>query len=694
MAEDHHNHNRGQVIPANNHRVEHESHARHGRDVETPHPAHDKHAGHSAELFRRRFRIVLILTLFVLAYSPFIQGVFGFSPPAFPGSDLIPAILGSVIFFYGGAIFVRSAASELKSRQPGMMTLISLAIITAYGYSLATTFIIVGVEFFWELSTLISVMLLGHWLEMRSIGAAEGALKELAKLLPDTAEKVVDGETQRIPVSDLRAGDIILVRPGGRFPADGKVIEGVSSANEAAITGESKPVAKEVGDRAIAGTINIDGALQVRVTETGQDTALGRITLLVLEAQSSRSRTQVLADRAAFYLTIVALAVALFAFAGWLLAGASLGFALERAVTVLVIACPHALGLAVPLVVAISTTLGAKNGMLVRERLALEAAREINIVLFDKTGTLTRGEQGVGGVVPVKSEQARDILALAAAVEAMSEHPVGQAIVQKAKGERVEIPAASDFRALPGRGIEGKVAGARVSVGGPRLLEGLKIEVPSLLREPIKQAEDRGESIIYVIRGRDIVGVITLADQIRPESREAIRALGAMGVETAMITGDSQAVAATVARELGIKTFFAEVLPEHKQDKVRELQQAGKRVAMVGDGINDAPALVQADVGVAIGAGTDVAIESAGIILVKNDPRDVARIVTLSRSTWRKMIQNLVWATGYNVVALPLAAGALASFGLILPPAVGALFMSASTIIVALNAQLLRRQKI
>ncbi len=653
------------------------------------HAGHDKHAGHNPDMFRDRFWLSFILTIPIILYSHMIQEWLHFTMPAFPGSQWIPFILGTVIFFYGGTVFLKSAWGELKARQPGMMTLISLAILSAYLYSIATTFFISGTEFFWELATLIVVMLFGHWMEMRSVTNAQGALKELAKLLPDTAE-LADGK--EVPVSELKVGDIVLVRPGAKVPADGKVVDGESDVNESMITGESKPLEKIKDSEVIAGTVNGSGSLKIEVTKIGESTALAGIMRLVAEAQNSQSRAQILADRAAFYLTIVAILSGIATLIGWLAAGQSLSFTMERVVTVLVIACPHALGLAIPLVTSISTTLGARNGLLVKQRMALESARNINTVLFDKTGTLTKGEQSVVDVWPISGQKPDGVLHLAASVEQTSEHALGRAILSAAKGKNIGLDEPEQFKAIAGHGVEAMLHGKNmVAVGGPRLLEAKQVHIPEELQAKVEQANTDGKTVIYVLEDNAIIGVIAIADVIREESKQAVKELRQQGIKVAMITGDSKGVAAYVAKELALDEYFAEVLPEHKADKVKELQKDGRKVAMVGDGVNDAPALSQADLGIAIGAGTDVAIESAGIVLVKNDPRDVVKIIRLSKATYSKMVQNLVWATGYNVVAIPLAAGVLAGIGIILPPAIGALLMSASTVIVAANAQLLRK---
>lgn len=650
---------------------------------------HDKHAGHSVNMFRDRFWWSLILTIPIVLYSQMVQEWLNFNMPKFPGSQWVPFIPGTIVFIYGGTIFIKSAWGELKDRKPGMMALISLAILSAYIYSIATTFFISGTEFFWELATLIVVMLFGHWMEMRSVTNAQGALKELAKLLPDTAELLGGKE---VPISELKVGDIVLVRPGAKIPADGKITEGESDVNEAMITGESKPVEKTKDNKVIAGTVNGTGSLKVEVIHIGESTALAGIMRLVAEAQASQSNAQMLADRAAFYLTIIAIVSGVATLIGWLIAGRGLGFAMERTVTVLVIACPHALGLAIPLVTSISTTLGARNGLLVKKRLALESARNIDTVLFDKTGTLTKGEQSVIDIWPVNNQKVDTVIHLAASVEQTSEHALGKAIVNFAKENNISLDNPKQFKAITGHGVEALLHGKNiVSVGGPRLLESKNIQIPEELSTKVNQADIDGKTVIYVLEDKAIVGVITIADIIREESKQAVSQLKREGIKVAMITGDSKGVASYVAKELGLDTYFAEVLPEYKADKVKELQKGGNKVAMVGDGVNDAPALTQADIGIAIGAGTDVAIESAGIVLVKSNPLDIPKVIKLSKATYGKMVQNLIWATGYNVVAIPLAAGVLAGMGIILPPAIGALLMSASTVIVAANAQLLRK---
>ena len=649
------------------------------------------HMGHEV-MFRRKFWISTLLSIPVLVFSPSIQDFLGYSLPPFPGSDWITPLFAVIVFLYGGIPFLQMAVPELKKRQPGMMTLISLAIGVAFIYSLAALFMPSGTTFFWELATLIDIMLLGHWIEMRSIRQASGALNELARLMPDTAERIrEDGETEEVPVGEVRTGDLLLVRPGASVPADGEVEQGESHVNEAMITGESKPVSKSTGDNVIAGTINGDGSLRVRVTATGEETALAGIMRLVKEAQSSKSNTQILADRAAGWLFYIALAAAVVTAIAWTIA---VGFQVEvisRVATVLVIACPHALGLAIPLVVAITTSLGARNGILVRDRLALEGARQVDTVIFDKTGTLTKGEFGIVDQSAAEGWEAEHALALAAAVEGDSEHMIARGIRLAADERGLELPDVSGFEAIKGRGVQADWNGHKVYVGGPKLIERLGLELPGKLAGFEQQANRKGQTVVHLIQDDVVAASFALADVIRPESKEAIERLKARGIRIAMLTGDSEPVAKAVAEELGIDTYFAGVLPENKDQKVSELQQDGGRVAMVGDGVNDAPALVRADVGIAIGGGTDVAVESAGIILVKNNPLDVVKIFELSRATYRKMVQNLFWAAGYNIIALPLAAGVLAPIGIVLSPAVGALLMSLSTVVVAANAQLLRR---
>lgn len=636
-----------------------EKHAHHT----AKHQDRDTHAGHKTESFLTKFWVTLALTVPILGYSEIVKVVFGFTFPEFQGVSFLILVLGSIVFFYGGWVFIRGAYTELTARLPGMMTLIALAITAAYAWSVYATF--AGEEaLWWELATLIAIMLLGHWIEMKAVTGASGALKELAKLLPDTAEVLRDGKAVTVLLSELTEGETVLVKPGAKVPADGTVAEGQSELNESVITGESKPVSKKEGDLVIAGSINGDGTLTIRVSKIGEATFLAGVMRLVAEAESSKSRLQILSDRAALWLTMIAVGAGGLTLIAWLSVGSGIAFSVERLVAVLVVACPHALGLAVPLVAAISTTLAARNGFLVKKRLALEAARSVDTVLFDKTGTLTLG------AFSVVHSSSDDALALAAAVEEHSEHPIGKAIVEEAKKKGLVTESAQNFKRIPGMGAEASVQGKKIFVG-----------------------HRGGADLVVEADGRRI-GVIAVADRPRPEAREAIAALKKLGVNVAMVTGDSEEVAKEVAAELSIDDYFARVMPEEKIEKVKLLQRGGARVAMVGDGVNDAPALAQADLGIAVGAGTNVAIESAGIILVRNDPRDIPKIIRLSKLTYEKMIQNLFWATGYNIVALPLAAGVLFAYGIILEPALAAIFMSTSTVIVAINAVLLRRQKL
>lgn len=685
----------------------HSSHNTHaGHDMSSgDYGGHDAHAGHGVmheghtTMMRNRFWVSLPLTLIVILYSSMVQQWFGFTMPAFPGSHLIAPILGTIIFIYGGLPFLSMGRQELAQRQPGMMTLISLAITTAYVYSLAIFFFPVPdemgmtgqtMDFFWELASLITIMLLGHWIELRSVSQAQGALRELAKLLPDTADRILpSGATETVAVSQLQVGDRLLVRPGASVPVDGMVVEGESSVNEAMITGESKPVHKHPGETVIGGTVNGSGSLRVEVTQVGENTALAGIMRLVEDAQKSQSRAQTLAQRAAFYLTIIAIGAGILTLIGWLVFTGSVAEAVRNTVTVLVIACPHALGLAVPLVVSISTTLSARNGLLVRKRIALESAKDLNYIIFDKTGTLTKGEQGIVAFATNEFDT-REALGIAAGIEGDSEHMIAEAIRHYAQQQSVSPAAVQNFQSLAGRGVKASVNGTTYAMGGPRLLEENNWSLPQTLLTAKQKAEDAGQSVIYLTNEKGVVALFAIADVIREESRRAVQQLHDLGLKVAMLTGDSEAVAKAVALELNIDTYFAQVLPENKADKVRQLQQEGHKVAMVGDGVNDAPALLTANVGIAIGAGTDVAIESAGIILVRSNPLDIVKIIRLSRATYRKMIQNLVWATGYNVVAIPLAMGILAPIGITLDPAIGAVFMSISTVVVAINAQLLR----
>jgi Cu2+-exporting ATPase len=654
--------------------------------------SHDKHAGHSIEMFRRKFWGTLLLSLPTVVWSPMIQQWFGYDAPGgAAASRWIPAIFGTAVFAYGGWVFINGAIREIRDRSPGMMTRISLAISVAFLFSLAVTFGFPGSDLWWELATLVTIMVLGHWIELRSVSQAQGALNQLAKLLPDTAVRVVGDQTESVPISNLRDGDILLIRPGSAIPADGLVQEGSSAVNESLITGESRPVRKNPGDRVIAGTVNGSGSFRIDVTGTGEKTALAGIMRLVAQAQSSRSRAQALADRAAFFLTVIAIGAAVVTLIVWVAVGKDPAFVVERVVTVLVIACPHALGLAIPLVVAISTTLGARSGLLVRDRRGLEEARNVRAVFFDKTGTLTRGEFRVGEITTVGNLTQDEALALAAAVEHDSEHTIAQGIVKSAEERALRVPAADGFQSVAGRGVQARVNGRTLRLGGPALLREGQGQLDPNLQQAIERAASRGETAITILDGAKAVAVLSVADAVRPESRDAVQRLHDQGIEVVMMTGDAEPVARAVAADLGIDTVFAEVLPDQKSSKVSEVQRQGKRVAMVGDGVNDAPALVTADVGIAIGAGTEVAVEAGDVVLVRSDPRDVPRIIALSKATYRKMIQNLWWAAGYNIFAIPLAAGVLAPWGVVLPAALGAVMMSLSTMIVAVNAQLLRR---
>ncbi len=662
----------------------------------TGHGGHDKHAGHGAhgEVFRRRFWLSLALSIPVVAFSHMFADLLGYSIPDFPGAGWIAPLLGSLIFFYGGMPFLTGGWSELRSRQPGMMLLIAMAISVAFLASWITTLNLGGfnLDFWWELALLIVIMLLGHWLEMRALGSASGALDALAALLPDIAEKITGDEVIEVPIAELVTGDLVLVRAGARVPADGTVVDGIAEVDESMITGESKPVERSLGDTVVAGTVATDSALRVQISAVGEDTTLAGIQRMVADAQSSSSRAQALADRAAAFLFYFATVAGIVTFVVWTLLG-DLDDAVVRTVTVLVIACPHALGLAIPLVIAISTERAAKAGVLVKDRLSLERMRTVDAILFDKTGTLTQGNHTVTGVTASKTSTEQEVLALAAATESDSEHPVARAIVTAA-GAQVPAGAhrdATNFRSMPGRGVSATVDGVDITVGGPAMLTDLAVAVPDEIDAATKQWIARGASVLHVVRGDEVVGALALEDAVREESRQAIAALHQRGIKVVMITGDARQVADAVAAELGIDEVFADVLPKNKDAKVTELHNRGHRVAMVGDGVNDAPALARADVGVAIGAGTDVAIESAGVVLAADDPRAVLSIIDLSHASYRKMWQNLIWATGYNVIAVPLAAGVLAFAGIAISPAVAAILMSISTIVVALNAQLLRR---
>jgi Cu2+-exporting ATPase len=664
-----------------------------GHNMSGPQGNHDRHAGHSVAMFRDKFWLSLALTIPVIIWSTDVQHWLGYTAPSFPGSRFIPAILGTVVFVYGGLVFIRGAWRELADRKPGMMTLISLAIIVSFGTSLAATLGLFEIEVWWELASLITIMVLGHWLEMGAISQARGSLNALAALLPDTAERITGSEIQTVPLSELHMEDIVLVRPGERVPADGTVVEGSADVDESMITGESRTVSKGLGDKVIAGTVASGGSLRVRITAVGEQTALSGIMRLVATAQASGSRTQDLADRAAAILFYVAVASGAITLVYWWLSGDK-EHALIRAATVLIIACPHALGLAIPLVIAISTSIGAQNGLLVKDRLALERARNLDMVIFDKSGTLTRGSPALSGVAVAPGGNESDLLADAAAVEANSEHPLAKAIVAEAKRRNLAALQVSDFKSLPGRGAQAQVNGKRVMIGGPRLLTEGNVTAPPEIEKSTTQWASEGKTVLFVTAEGKLMGAFAVEDEIRPESNEAVEELHRLGIRVAMITGDSKTVADSVAKRIGIDEVAAEVLPADKASAVKRFQAGGKKVAMVGDGVNDAPALATADVGIAIGAGTDVAIESAGIVLVRSDPRDVVGAIELSRATYRKMVQNLVWATAYNLVAIPVAAGLFVGWGFDLPMSVGAVAMSLSTIIVAANAQLLRQVKL
>jgi Cu2+-exporting ATPase len=651
---------------------------------------HDAHAAHGhAAVFRRRFWLSLILSVPVFVYSEPVQEWLGFSAPEFRGDELVSPAFGVIVFLYGGRVFLSGGVSEARARQPGMMSLITLAITVALLASIASSVSELELDFWWELAALIDVMLLGHWQEMRALGQARGALAALAELMPDEAERVAADGTELVPTAALRVGDVVLVRPGGRVPADGEVVEGTAEFDESMLTGESRPVARSAGERVVAGGVAAGASVRIRVDAVGDATALAGIQRLVEEAQGSRSRAQALADRAAAVLFYVAIGAGAVTVVAWSVAGDP-GRGVIQAVGVLVIACPHALGLAIPLVISLATGLSARHGILVKDRLALERMRTVDVVLFDKTGTLTRGAHVVTDVAPAAGTDERELLRLAGAAESDSEHPLARAVVMAAS-ERGPLPRGRDFRADPGHGVTAIVDGLTVAVGGPALLRQLAVGVPGELDGAVEPWKRRGATVLYVLRDEVVIGAVALEDEVRPESRAAIDELHRLAVRAGMITGDAREVADAVALELGIDEVFAEVLPADKADVVASLQSRGLRVAMVGDGVNDAPALARADVGIAIGAGTDVAIESAGIVLASDDPRGVLGSMRLSRASYRKMVQNLAWATGYNVFAIPLAAGVFAPVGVLLPPAVGALFMSLSTIIVAANAQLLRR---
>src|SRR6201993_1638750 len=670
----------------------HVSHGVHPKIAAAP-TGHDRHAGHSVAIFRDKFWLTLILTLPVVVWSGEVQNWLGYTAPTFPASQYIPAFLGTIVFLYGGSVFIRGASGELADRRPGMMTLISLGIVVAFTASLAATFGFFKIDVWWEVATLITVMLLGHWLEMKAVAQARGALDALAALLPDAAERITESGVERVLLAELRVGDVVLVRPGGRVPADGKVVEGTADVDESMITGESRGISKAPGAAVVAGTVAAGGSLRVKVNAVGEQTSLSGIMRLVATAQASGSRAQALADRAAALFFYVAVASGALTFGYWWWAGDA-AHALTRTATVLIIACPHALGLAIPLVIAISTSLGARNGLLVKDRLALERSRDLDVVVFDKTGTLTRGAPALFGVAVATGVGEDDLFSRAAAVEADSEHPLAKVIVAEAKKRGLPSLPASHFEALPGRGAQAMVGGENVAVGGPDLLSERNIAAsPELAKAAEAWAAD-GKTVLFVVSKNGALGAFAVEDEIRPESKEAVQELHRLGMRVAMITGDSKMVANSVARRIGIDVVAAEVLPADKASAIQRFQAGGKYVAMVGDGVNDAPALVTANVGIAIGAGTDVAVESAGIVLVRSDPRDVVGAIELSRAAYRKMVQNLVWATVYNLIAIPVAAGLFVRWRIDLPMSVGAIAMSTSTMIVALNAQFLRRLRL
>ena len=670
---------------------DHENHDGHDNDHDN-HGEHD-HSSHHAMMikdFRLRFWISLAVSVPILVLTPMIQGILGYEF-TFKYDKYILFILSAFVFFYGGWPFLTGLFDELKKKQPGMMTLIAVAITVAFGYSTATTFGLEGKKFFWELATLIDVMLLGHWIEMKSIMGASRSLKELVEMMPSEAHRIQNGDTEDVKVDKLEKDDEVLVRPGEKIPVDGIIFEGESNVNESMVTGESKPVKKGKDDKVIGGTINGNSSLKIKVEEAGENAYLNKVINMVQEAQEKKSKTQHLADRIAFWLTIIALTVGFGTLTAWLVIGKPFVFALERMASVMVITCPHALGLAVPLVVAISTSLSAQKGLLIRNRTAFENSRKISLIAFDKTGTLTKGNFGVSRYESLNDEyKDKDILQLAAALESHSEHPLAMGIMQKIKEEDIDVPDVKDFNAITGKGIEGKVNNKKIKVVGPGYLHEKDIEVPDS-KAGDKAKEDQ-ETIVYVLEDEKPVGLIAMADEIREESYDAIKVLKENGLKIYMMTGDNEKVAKSVADELGLDGYYAGIYPDEKLKKIEEFQEKGEFVAMTGDGINDAPALASAAVGIAVGSGTDVAAETADIILVNSNPKDIASLVVYGKATYKKMIQNFVWATAYNVVAIPLAAGVLYGAGILINPAVGALVMSLSTIIVAINAQLLKNQ--
>lgn len=670
-----------------------QEHGDHGQEHHEEHEGHggghDHHEHHSAMIadFKRRFFVSVILTVPILLLTPMIQGFLGLDW-AFPYDQWVLFGLATVVFFYGGWPFLTGAVDELKQKNPGMMTLIGLAVVVAYGYSTMVVFGWEGTQFFWELATLIDIMLLGHWIEMRSIMGASNALQELIKLMPHEARRVkADGDTEEVSVNDLQLGDHVLIKPGEKVPVDGTIIKGKSSVDESMLTGESLPVEKNEQDEAIGGAVNQDGSLTIEVTKTGDQTYLSQVVTLVQEAQESKSRAQDLANRAAKWLFYAALGSGIVTFIIWRLVSGSTDSAVERAVTVMVISCPHALGLAAPLVVSVSTALSAKQGLLIRNRPPFESARKLDAVIFDKTGTLTQGSFGVTNVVPNGSYSEEQIIEFAGSVEQESEHPLAEGIVNEAKARNIKLHAVEDFQTMTGQGLEGSVDGTVVKIVSPGYMKDRQLTYDE---KTYQEKAGEGKTVVFVLVDGELIGMVALADMVRETAKEAVARLNEQGIKPIMLTGDNQRVADWVADQLGIEEVYAEVLPDHKAEQVKKVQQSGRKVAMTGDGINDAPALATADVGIAIGSGTDVAMETADIVLVQSNPLDVLSVIDLSRKTYRKMVQNLWWAAGYNIVAIPLAAGVLAPIGILLSPAVGALLMSISTVVVAINAQLLR----
>ena len=699
MRHDHSQHEQHQPAPSDGHQSHerppqrnqpdpHRNHNGHGQQPSQQHAGHDKHAGHSPEIFKRRFFICLVLTLPVLYFEPMFQMWFNYQAIQFLGAEWVIPIFSTIIYFYGGWVFLKGAWFELQSKI-GMMTLVALAITVAFVYSVAVTFGLKGDSFYWELATLVDIMLLGHWMEMASVQGASNALGELAKLVPSVAHKQTNGRSEDVQVSTLVEGDLILIRPGEQVPIDGEIVEGTSNVNESFLTGESRPVVKKAKDEAVAGAVNGEGALTIKVTRTGDNTTLSQIMRMVKEAQTSKSKFQSLADRLAYWLTLIAIGIATLAFVVWLsIKPDDLSFAVSRAVTVLVVACPHALGLAVPLVLVNATAMSAKNGILVRNREAFERAKSIKTIAMDKTGTLTTGHFGVQRTYTDSIDEVK-ALGIAASLESLSEHPLGQSIVEEASHRQIQLSKASDFQAVPGQGVEGVVDGQHYRVGRPEWVQELKLQFPPALQQGLQEREARGESAIVLMNDKQVLALFGLADQVRPSAREAVLKLEKMGVQVVMITGDAEAVAKSVAGDLQIDRYYARVLPQDKAALIHRLK-AEKPTAFVGDGINDAPALTESDLGLAIGAGTNVAIESADLILVKSDPLDATYALKLAKATYDKMVQNLLWAAGYNVVAIPLAAGVGVPFGILLTPAIAAILMSVSTVVVSFNAMSLR----